>query len=62
MICGRVYVGNKDLPIIQDAEGLVGDGCCKVGSLIEIEDPATSSYTYLIMDVSKDENTDRYKQ
>jgi len=58
MICGRIYVGNKDLPIIQDAEGLVGDGCCKVGSLIEIEDRIGSSDKYLI----KDENTDRYKQ
>ena len=36
LVCGRIYSGVGRLPIIQDADGAVGDGCCRVGSLVEI--------------------------
>jgi hypothetical protein len=35
-LCGRIYRSDKELPIIQDEFGNVGDGCCTVGSLVEV--------------------------
>ena len=33
-VCGKVYT-EGNYPILQSDSGIVGDGCCKVGSLIE---------------------------